>query len=236
MEDLLCGTLAEETTPELVEAIFQICWAIWKARNECIFQGKLPNPKTTIQKAEMANGDYLQAAYMVGKVVVPKQRDDSSWSPPPLGVLKINVDGAFSSSRGIAAFGVIARDSSGTAQFWRYGKVKVSSACAIEAWALRIACNSVINADYSQVIFESDSQVVIQSVQGRINCPWEIHAMVEDIKTWAKGKNWSFNWADRRKNKAAHWLASYSINRCSPIQLGCILPEFDSVLCKDCIS
>ncbi|KAI8543144.1 hypothetical protein RHMOL_Rhmol08G0194800 [Rhododendron molle] len=110
------------------------------------------------------------------------------WPPPP-GVLKINVDGAFSSSRGNAAFGVIARDSSGTAQFWRCGKVKVSLACAIEASALWIACNSVIEADYSQVIFESDSQVVIQSGQGRINCPWEIQTVVEDIKTWAKGRN-----------------------------------------------
>ncbi|KAG5537109.1 hypothetical protein RHGRI_024523 [Rhododendron griersonianum] len=236
MEDLLCGTLAKEATPEIVGAIFQICWAIWKARNECNFQGKLPNPITTIQKAEMANGDYLQAAYMVGKIVVPIQRDNSSWSPPPPGVLKINVDGAFSSSRGVAAFGVIARDSSGIAQFWRCGKVKVSSACAIEAWALRIACNSVIDADYSQVIFESDSQVVMQSVQGRTNCPWEIYTVVEDIKTWAKGRNWSFIWAGRMKNKAAHWLASYSINSCSSIQLGCIPPEFDSILRKDCNS
>ncbi|XP_058211826.1 uncharacterized protein LOC131324012 [Rhododendron vialii] len=58
--------------------------------------------------------------------------------------------------------------------------------------------------------------------------------MVEDIKTWAKGKNWSFFiWTDRMKNKAAHWLASYSINSCSSVWLGCIPPEFDSVLCKD---
>ncbi|KAI8538268.1 hypothetical protein RHMOL_Rhmol09G0089400 [Rhododendron molle] len=128
----------------------------------------------------MANGDYLQATYMVGKIVVLKQRNDSSWSPPPPGVLKINVYGAFSFSRGVAAFGVIARDNSGTAQFWRCGKVKVSSACAIEAWALKIVCNSVNDAEYSQVIFESDSQVVIQSVQGRTNGPWEIQPVLKE--------------------------------------------------------
>lgn len=47
-------------------------------------------------------------------------------------VIKFNVDGAFSSSRGTAAFGIIAGDGSGVAQLWCCGRVQVSSACVIE--------------------------------------------------------------------------------------------------------
>lgn len=33
---------------------FQVCWAIWKARNECVFNGVLHNSKRTIDIAKSA--------------------------------------------------------------------------------------------------------------------------------------------------------------------------------------
>lgn len=44
MEDLLSGELAKETSKEDIGAIFQLCWSIWKARNNFVFNKKLPNP------------------------------------------------------------------------------------------------------------------------------------------------------------------------------------------------
>lgn len=61
--------------------------------------------------------------------------------PPSIAVTKFNIDRALKSSSSLAAFGVIARDNSGSALFWRGGRVRVSSAILIEAWALRIACD-----------------------------------------------------------------------------------------------
>ncbi|XP_058198449.1 uncharacterized protein LOC131313970 [Rhododendron vialii] len=105
MEDLLCGYLAKETLPEEAAAIFQIFWAIWKARNSFVFSGKLPNPVDIIEKARMANCDYLSALFKKPVEKIPKPARDVIWSPPHPSIIKFNCDGAFNSSRSLAAFG-----------------------------------------------------------------------------------------------------------------------------------
>lgn len=234
MEDLLCGSLAKETTPEVVGAIFQLCWAIWKARNNCIFNGNLPNPEDTILKASLANKDYLQAVFSDTKEVSARPSRESRWSPPPPSVIKFNSDGAYSSSRSAAAFGIIARDSSGSAQLWRFGRVVASSAIFIEAWALRIACGVAMESNFGEVICESDCKLLIDYLNSSSAiCPWEIYAIVEDIKAWASSRNWSFVWCCREKNRAAQWLASNSLSRRIPFHTGCIPPGLAILLARD---
>lgn len=59
MEDLflvICGELAKETSREDIGAIFQFCWSIWKARNNFVFNKKLPiNPEEVIEHVAKAN-------------------------------------------------------------------------------------------------------------------------------------------------------------------------------------
>ncbi|KAI8570506.1 hypothetical protein RHMOL_Rhmol01G0039700 [Rhododendron molle] len=52
--------MAKENTMENMAAIFQVCWAIWKARNACVFTGKGPIPGETIEAAFVSFRDYLQ--------------------------------------------------------------------------------------------------------------------------------------------------------------------------------
>ncbi|XP_058201480.1 uncharacterized protein LOC131316197 [Rhododendron vialii] len=180
MEDLLCGDLAKETTKEDIGCIFQLCWAIWKSRNNWATFAKVRNSPT---------------------VAAPVGRRN----PPPPGVLKINCDGAYQSSRSYAAFGIIARDSGGLARFLRCDRVKSSSALAIEAWALRIACAIALAMDVSVVIFESDCKNLIDSINDpKAQVGWQISTTVENIKRWAGAKQWSFVWTNRKNNSAAH--------------------------------
>lgn len=72
---------------------------------------------------------------------------------PPTSFIKFNCDGAYSSSRSIAAFGCLAKDSGGLSQFCRSGKVRAPSALFIEAWTLHIA--------WGIAVFESDCRMVI---------------------------------------------------------------------------
>ncbi|KAI8567222.1 hypothetical protein RHMOL_Rhmol02G0104100 [Rhododendron molle] len=60
------------------------------------------------------------------------------------------------SCKWVAAFGILAKDSGGTALLWRFGKVEVRSALVIEAWALRIVCAMASDLSFSVVTFESD--------------------------------------------------------------------------------
>lgn len=107
LEDLLCGNLAKETTDEDVGAIFQLCWEIWKARNNFVFNGKFPKPEEVIEQARRTNSDYLQAVFVGSVHGVPTPVRESRWKSPPPGVVKLNIDGAFKSSRSLAAFGIL---------------------------------------------------------------------------------------------------------------------------------
>lgn len=53
----------------------RLCCAIWKARNNCVFNGVLPIPERAIDQAKRANADYLQATF--GGV---KQSTKGPWS------------------------------------------------------------------------------------------------------------------------------------------------------------
>lgn len=201
MEDLLCGDLAKVTSKEVVAEIFQICWAIWKARNDCVFNGNAPNPEETIIRSSKANVDYLQALVHPPKSSSVKQTNVERWVPPPPLVFKFNSDGAFSSTRSKAAFGIIARDSSGQAHVWRFGRVFASSAIYIEAWALRIACIVALEMNLEEAVFESDCLTLIKCLNSRdVQGPWEIRTLVDDIKFWASSRSWKFDWCNRRVN------------------------------------
>lgn len=134
----------------------------------------------------------------------------------------------------MAAFGIIARDSGGSALLWRCGRAMVSSAIAIEAWALRIACVMAMEQGYSDVIFETDCQNLFRYVSNsKTECPWEIEAIVNDIRKWASYNRWSFRWCGRNLNKAAHWVASQCRKVSNFFLSGCIPPALESVLSKD---
>jgi len=234
MEDLLCGDLAKETRKEDVGEIMQICWAIWKARNDFVFNNKAVNPEEVIEHASRDNRDYLAAVCMGAGRVIARQVGCSRWEAPSHSCLKINSDGAFNSSRGLAAFGVIARDSGGSAHWWHYGRVKVSSAIVIEAWALRIACAMAEERNINGAIFESDCISLVNSVNdASVECLWEIAVIVEDIRVWASKRHWTFRWCKRECNKAAHWIANSYLNSIWSLSSGCIPPSLESILSKD---
>ncbi|XP_058198439.1 uncharacterized protein LOC131313959 [Rhododendron vialii] len=201
LKDLLCGCLSKETSSMDVETIFQLCWAIWKARNKWVFSRKVSKPEEVIEQARATSIDYLQAVCDRVKRPSPDRVERPSlrppwkdrWSPPPTSVIKFNCDRAFKSSRNLAAFGFVARDSGGRAQVWRCGRVMISSALAIEAWALRIACSVAKQWEDQEVIFESDCQALINCIKDpKVQCPWEIGAFVTDIWEWARTRKWTF--------------------------------------------
>lgn len=234
MEDLLCGSLAKETDIDTVGALFQLCWAIWKARNEWVFNGIKPKPEEVIYRASIANSDYLLAMFSSPTVLPTCKERSGKWVPPLPSVVKFNIDGAYNSSRSSAALGIVARDRSGSALVWRCGKVIASSAIFTEAWALRIACQLAMEMGFSEVVFESDCLELITCLHsGNSAGPWEIRAVIDDLKFWSSSFKWSFVWCNREKNKAAHWLATKCLQKTILVNTGCLPPDFEEILCKD---
>lgn len=153
---------------------------------------------------------------------------------PPTSFIKFNCDGAYSSSRSIAAFGFLAKDSGGLSQFCRSGKVRAPSALFIEAWTLHIAWGIAVDLGIKDAVFESDCRMVIDCLRnGNYQCPWEIAAMVEDMKCWTASRNWTFSWVSREHNRAAHWLAPNCHDRNFVFNPGCSSPGLEGLLVKD---
>ncbi|KAI8553498.1 hypothetical protein RHMOL_Rhmol05G0020400 [Rhododendron molle] len=57
--------------------------------------------------------------------------------------------------------------------------------------------------------------------------------MVEDIKSSAASRQWSFAWCNREKNGATHWIATNCLSRKLLSFTGCIPPQLDLILAKE---
>lgn len=93
-------------------------------------------------------------------------------------------------------------------------RISASLAISVEAWALWIACLTGLEMNCSEAVFESDCLDLINCFKDpKSPCPWVISAVVDDIKKWAKSRNWAFMWFCRAKSKVEHWLASKCFSR-----------------------
>ncbi|XP_039170230.1 uncharacterized protein LOC120294289 [Eucalyptus grandis] len=93
-DDWLCKYLAQPGNSRRLELVANVVWCIWKDRNNSIFRKSPLNPYKT-----MLNAKTLQESFTTwnAKSQKSKHSEDSShkWQPPPLGVLKINIDASF---------------------------------------------------------------------------------------------------------------------------------------------
>ena len=102
-----------------------------------------------------------------------------AWRKPKGGFIKINFDGSKSSSN--ATGGFILRNWDGEfiqVATFNLGAVSVLVA---EATTMRNGLRVAIHAGYTNIHLEGDNQILIQAVQRRIQVPWEIQTLVEDI-------------------------------------------------------
>ncbi|KAI8571590.1 hypothetical protein RHMOL_Rhmol01G0131800 [Rhododendron molle] len=90
---------------------------------------------------------------------------------------------------------------------------------------------------FSVVTFESDCKILINCInEPKSSCPWEIAALIDDIKSWASSRQLSFVWCCQEQNRSAHWLASNCLNRKILVNSGCIPPGLRSLLDRDSLS
>ncbi|KAG5516346.1 hypothetical protein RHGRI_037157 [Rhododendron griersonianum] len=149
---------------DILGTISQIFWAIWKQRNEWIFSQQKPNAVRTIKQEFQVHGDFLAAACSQENRLARNHGDSnaSKWQRPLHDRWKFNCDGAFNPSDKSAAFAVLVRDNNGSVVEVNYGRIKVYSALAAEAWAIRVAVSMAKAWGKRDAIIESDCQVLVR--------------------------------------------------------------------------
>jgi hypothetical protein len=85
----------------------------------------------------------------------------SFWSPPPEGFVKLNFDGASKGNLGAAGYGVVFCNHLGHILEIMVGSLGHSTNNVAELWGLIKGLQLAIKSNYTKVIVEGDSQVII---------------------------------------------------------------------------
>ncbi|XWS69079.1 hypothetical protein CRYUN_Cryun04dG0148800 [Craigia yunnanensis] len=140
------------------------------------------------------------------------QNVSSSWFPPALDILKLNVDAAFSASSGKARYGMVVRDSTGKICLCAVSKEEDANTvlhAELKAilFGLKIACNNFTET----LIVESDSLLAINKIRKQHDTLCEWGSLITDIvdKSLDYGTCY-FHHICRSANVLAHNIAKLS--------------------------
>ncbi|GLT81408.1 hypothetical protein SLA2020_527970 [Shorea laevis] len=146
----------------------------------------------------------------------------SSWSRPPLGTLKVNVDASFSPNLGSTALAMVGCNSNGDFCFGKTWFCMALSPLMAEATTLLKAVKYVIDRGLQDVIFKSDNQVLVSCLrQNSTPCPWDAKSLIMNIRQACIGyPNFRFMFVPREGNQVADWVARSSLHGQCPLILG----------------
>ncbi|KAL4386053.1 hypothetical protein GQ457_09G017390 [Hibiscus cannabinus] len=158
-------------------------------------------------------------------------RHSPHWRPPPVGSIKVNVNGAFLPSARLGAIGVIARDSSG-AVLGGFAKPIPSQgpASTMEAAALFAGLEFAIANNWPSAHIESDAAVLVN----KLHRPTVDLSLLGDMLApsrallTANAARFRVGFTTRLANIAAHTLASWACNNNDVITFSSVCPEFIS--------
>ncbi|RYR44282.1 hypothetical protein Ahy_A08g040636 [Arachis hypogaea] len=190
-----------------------VCWCIWKARNQHIFQQKKLNPQNTIIHSEQITTEYHNATKDLNKDIKAMadrngEKRRITWRPPPRNKIKVNIDAAFQRETGIATTAAVFRDWEGKIITGASSKFKSISALAAEAQAYREALILTKNLQIRNCIIESDCLPLVQAIKARSPLA-EADAIIRDIlQLLEEAPDVGATWTPREGNTLAHQLAA----------------------------
>ncbi|XP_058746722.1 uncharacterized protein LOC131619666 [Vicia villosa] len=180
---------------------------IWKNRNDLIWHNESEEATKMGLLAFHNWQDWYKAQKDLDNENVYEHNLD--WSPPPEGWLKCNVDAGFNKQGGTTNRGWCVRDDTGNFIFagiaWDIGTLTILEA---EALALKEAIQGAISSQLDKVIFESDSQGVVQAIDSNYKGDSEFSLIIKSINSLLQAfPNFEVKFIKRQANSVAHSLA-----------------------------
>ncbi|XP_028055444.1 uncharacterized protein LOC114259611 [Camellia sinensis] len=152
----------KEAGKEILSKIALIGWYIWKVGDENTM---------AIADSSRANGK------------------EFGWTPPRVGTFKVNRDASFNWSSTKASAAAILSDSEGHFIDGVVTSFFSATALQAEAYAVRLACCLAQLNRLSTAEFENDNQELIKLCVPETVPPWEIMAVVVDVRSFAKDRS-----------------------------------------------
>ncbi|MQL92016.1 hypothetical protein Taro_024639 [Colocasia esculenta] len=171
------------------------------------------NPKRrqhSISSSQKLTLSWLTALRQAGtvndslKIKLPKL---IRWICPPLGRLKLNIDGAFKPA-GSAGGGGILRDRNGDMSFaFSQAYHSLNSNLQSEALALRDGLKICCSKGIQEVLVETDSLNLVHIISGQQTCPWDLLCILQDVAITAQQIKAEIKHVPREANQEANCLA-----------------------------
>jgi ribonuclease HI len=135
------------------------------------------------------------------------------WKSPQDGWIKLNCDGAYKDSLGLAGCGGLFRNSEGR---WIKGyarKIGTCDALSAEMWGMYLRMQLAWRYGFHQLHVESDSKTLVDMITGKVKINGNPPTLVRRIQELLK-LNWQvlFNHTWREGNRSADWLANFSFS------------------------
>lgn len=202
-------------TPGSDSSLFAIVlWWIWKWRNEAIFNNKTVPLQT---KVSWIMTQWAEISTAFSRAENQQHRDGSNnwkklcWVKPHGEYMKMNIDGSVDPPTKRAGCGGVLRDCKGE---WKGGfvcSIGVCSPTQAEAWALLRGIQVAKQLGCKKVIFESDSQKIVDSINRDNTQNPILHNILTACKREMGGfESWQVIWAAREQNGPADKLAALS--------------------------
>jgi ribonuclease HI len=206
--------MISETKAEDLQIISTILYSIWQARNDREFNGKFIPPVIMMQRAIQVLHEF-QSHQNSKALPHPKDaentRHDISWSLPPNGALKLNVD-AHSLSDGRWGLGLLLRRDDGGC-VGAATRVRKGTECALlaEAMGLQEAVELIQQWNLQNTIIELDARVIVDAFHKSLT-PRTIWGNLVNLcaKKVRDRKDVAVVWTRRSGNNAAHELANWA--------------------------
>ncbi|KAL5558369.1 hypothetical protein UlMin_034580 [Ulmus minor] len=147
---------------------------LWKYRNAITHGSPTASSISLLKSISSTNDDIMES------FPSPKARVPSAWTPFPSDWIKINLDVAVLNSE--AAIACVARNSSGFVIRWAAKRVNISSPLIAEGFAANLAVDMADDAHWCNVIFTSDSQIIVEAINASNNpAPWIVASTIDNF-------------------------------------------------------
>lgn len=188
-------------------------WVVWYARRKAIHEGIFQSPMQTSSFVTSYLNELQQLEKPIERrVQAVQQGGNRSWRASPLGVVKINVDGAVGRHRRGGAVAAVCRDHTGaylgsSAVVYR----EITDPTILETFACREALALAEDLQSTRMMIASDCKGVIQDINEGTNGP---HAAIVHEITLRRGffNSVAFVFQRRNHNFEAHSLAKFACN------------------------
>ena len=189
-----------------------IMWTIWHRRNQVRTSTKDYPLTQVIHAATQALATFQDSVSGTPKQSRHSTQMQSRWSPPPMGMIKVNFDGAFFRDIRKAGIGVIVRDSNSKAIATLSEQACLPFSPEIaEAMAAARAVSFVQGLGFTSFILEGDSDNVINTLKSEEISLSTYGHILSSAKSWLVDRSCvSFSHVRGSGNTIAHNLAKHA--------------------------